>query len=193
MDPKEEVVAVSANPGVTTAMVAGGAAVATAAAYKVSDKQAESAKPIVADKAVGKVQTAEIKPEAKQTQKTNVKTESESEPKSGASADQKSNDAPKAKDKVKESTANSDSSKATANKNSGKFMLQVAALLTQEKINELQGKLKKAGFTTSTQKIATESGMSTRIRVGPYATKEEADKARAKLVKMGLNGTLVSH
>ena len=65
--------------------------------------------------------------------------------------------------------------------------------MTQEKINELQGKLKKAGFAISSQKVATESGVSTRIRVGPYGTKEEAEKARAKLVKMGLNGTLVSH
>jgi DedD protein len=191
---KEEIVeASSGSAGMTAAMVAGGAAAATAVAYKASDKQSEAAKPAVADKVGAKVQAVEVKPEAKQVQKTDAKIESKVAPKSEIVAVQKSSDAPKVKDKVKDSAANADAGKSTANKTSGKFMLQVAALLTQEKINELQGKLKKAGFTTSTQKIATESGMSTRIRVGPYATKEEADKARAKLVKMGLNGTLVSH
>ncbi|HEY8101885.1 MAG TPA: SPOR domain-containing protein [Burkholderiaceae bacterium] len=192
LDAKEEIVEPSNNTGVATAIVTGGAAVATAAAYKISDKKSEPVRPGTADKTAGKVQIAEIQPEAKQAQKTNAKTESKAEPKSGASADQKSNDVSKAKDKGKAVPVNADTSKVAADKNSGKFVLQVAALLTQEKINELQGKLKKAGFTTFTQKVATESGVSTRIRVGPYATKEEADKARAKLLKMGLNGTPVS-
>lgn len=73
----------------------------------------------------------------------------------------------------------------------GKFIVQVAALATQEKIDELQGKLKGAGIKSFTQKVTTESGPRTRIRVGPYASKEEAEKARARLIKLGLNGTLV--
>jgi DedD protein len=195
LDPKEEVVAVSANPAaVTTAMVAGGAAVATAAVVKnkVSDKPSESIKPA----AIDKVQVAESRPEAKPTQTASTKIEAKGEPKPEVAANQKLNDAPKAKDKAKDSATHPDSkdgSKTIADKNAGKYALQVAALLTQEKINELQGKLKKAGFTTFTQKVPTESGVSTRIRVGPYASKEEADKARAKLIKMGLNGTPVSN
>ncbi|MGZ5817953.1 MAG: SPOR domain-containing protein [Burkholderiaceae bacterium] len=194
LDPKEEIVATSNSPAVmTTAMVAGGAAVATVAVAKSkeSDKQFESVKPA----AVDKVQITESKPDAKATQKTNVKTDAKVEPKSGVSTIQKSSDAPtKAKDKPKDSATNADgSTKAATEKNTGKYALQVAALLTQEKINELQSKLKKAGFTTFTQKVPTESGVSTRIRVGPYASKEEADKARAKLIKMGLSGTPVSN
>jgi DedD protein len=71
-----------------------------------------------------------------------------------------------------------------------KFMVQVAALSTPEKIAELQDKLKAAGMKPSTQKVPTESGERTRIRVGPYG-KDEAEKVRARLIKMGLNGTLV--
>lgn len=78
-----------------------------------------------------------------------------------------------------------------ARSESGKFVVQVAALASAEKVNELQAKLKGAGISSYTQKVATSSGDRTRIRVGPFASKEEAEKVRAKIVKMGLNGTLV--
>jgi DedD protein len=73
----------------------------------------------------------------------------------------------------------------------GKFVIQVAALATQEKIDELRSKLSAAGLKSFTQKIATKDGDRTRIRVGPFDSREEADKARAKIVKLGLNATLV--
>jgi DedD protein len=81
--------------------------------------------------------------------------------------------------------------KAAAEKKSGKFVIQVAALATKEKVNELQTKLKDAGIKSYTQKVATESGDRIRIRVGPFGSKDEADKVRARIVKLGLNGTLV--
>jgi DedD protein len=89
--------------------------------------------------------------------------------------------------------ARTETAKALADKEktAGKFVLQVAALGSKDKVDELQGKLKSAGIKSYTQKVATESGERIRIRVGPFATREEADKARAKLGKLGLNGTLV--
>ncbi len=74
----------------------------------------------------------------------------------------------------------------------GKFVIQVAALATQEKIDELRGKLSSAGIKSFTQKVATQSGDRTRIRVGPFATRDEADKMRVKINKLGLNATIVS-
>lgn len=76
-------------------------------------------------------------------------------------------------------------------KKSGKFVIQVAALATKERVDELQDKLKNAGIKSYTQKIATASGDRIRIRVGPFASKEEAEKMRTKIIKLGLNGTLV--
>lgn len=73
----------------------------------------------------------------------------------------------------------------------GKFTVQVAALATQEKINELQAKLKAAGIASHSQKIVTKTGEVTRIRVGPFETKQEAEKMRAKLTGLGLGGTLI--
>lgn len=83
-------------------------------------------------------------------------------------------------------------SKANAEKKSGKFIVQVAALATQEKVDELQGKLTEAGIKSFVQKVATDSGERImRVRIGPFASKDEAESARAKLGKMGLNGKLL--
>lgn len=76
-------------------------------------------------------------------------------------------------------------------KASGKIVLQVAALATQDKVNELQKKLQGAGLKSFTQKVATESGERIRVRVGPFANEAEAEKARAKLTKLGLTGKQV--
>lgn len=73
----------------------------------------------------------------------------------------------------------------------GSFTVQVAALNSPEKIRELQAKLKAASITSYTQKITTKTGEVSRIRVGPFANKAEAEKMRAKLVKLGLNGSLL--
>ncbi|MFC7286986.1 SPOR domain-containing protein [Herminiimonas glaciei] len=74
---------------------------------------------------------------------------------------------------------------------SGKVVLQVAALASQDKVNELQKKLQAAGLKSYTQKVATESGERIRVRVGPFANEAEAEKARAKLTKIGLTGKSV--
>lgn len=84
-----------------------------------------------------------------------------------------------------------ESGKVLVEKKPSKFMVQVAALASQEKINELRSKLKAAGISHHTQKVATATGERTRIRVGPFVTREEAEKMRAKLSKMGLTGSLV--
>jgi DedD protein len=65
-------------------------------------------------------------------------------------------------------------------------VVQVAALATEEKVNELQGRLRAAGVSSFTEK----SGELIRVRVGPYS-KEEGEKIRSKLIGMGLSGTMV--
>lgn len=75
----------------------------------------------------------------------------------------------------------------------GKVSLQVAALASQDKVNELQKKLQSAGLKTYTQKVSTASGDRIRVRVGPFASEAEAEKAKAKLSAIGLSGTMTTH
>jgi len=67
-----------------------------------------------------------------------------------------------------------------------RYVVQVAALASQEKVQELQERLRAAGVSSFTQK----SGELIRVRVGPYS-KEEAEKVRAKLGGIGLSGSMV--
>jgi DedD protein len=78
-----------------------------------------------------------------------------------------------------------------ADKIASHYVVQVAALATPEKVAELQAKLNAGGVKSYTQKVATTSGEKIRVRVGPFSSKEEAEKARMKLSKLGLGGTLI--
>lgn len=80
---------------------------------------------------------------------------------------------------------------ANGDKSSSSYVVQVAALASQEKVDELQGRLKSAGIKSYTQKVATASGEKIRVKVGPFESREEADKVHAKLAKLGLNASLV--
>ena len=58
-----------------------------------------------------------------------------------------------------------------------------------EKAAEVQAKLREAGISSYTQKTTTPSGELIRVRVGPLS-KEEAEKVRAKLGRLGMSGAM---
>lgn len=66
------------------------------------------------------------------------------------------------------------------------FVVPVAALASQEKVKELLGKLKAGRLPHYTEPLATAKGTVTRIRVGPYATREAAEEARRQIKRLGL-------
>jgi DedD protein len=68
-----------------------------------------------------------------------------------------------------------------------RFVLQVAAVANKSKADELQAKLKHAGIKSYSQKISTKDGERYRIRVGPFGNRDEAEKMRSRLSKMGLS------
>ncbi len=70
-----------------------------------------------------------------------------------------------------------------------KFVVQVTALASQAKVNEVQEKLKEAGIRSYTQKVPTATGELIRVRVGPL-NRDEAEKVRAKLGKIGMSGRM---
>jgi DedD protein len=70
-----------------------------------------------------------------------------------------------------------------AESSSQRFVLQVAALSSQDKAAELQAKLRGAGISSHTEK----AGELIKVKVGPL-NKEEAEKVRAKLGRIGLSG-----
>ncbi|MDO8072526.1 SPOR domain-containing protein [Janthinobacterium sp. SUN176] len=136
---------------------------------------------------------AEPKHESKPEPKHEVKPEAKPEPKPAKPA-QSADDAARAlailegkpQDKPQEKVQDK-----AHDAGSGKFVVQVAALATQDKVDELQDKLREAGIKSYTQKVSSPAGERIRVRVGPFGSREDAEKTRAKLQKLGLGGSLV--
>ena len=67
------------------------------------------------------------------------------------------------------------------------FMVQVGAFASAEKVKEIADQLKEARIAYYTESVATTKGSVTRVRLGPFASKEAAEKARERAKALGLN------
>jgi DedD protein len=76
-------------------------------------------------------------------------------------------------------------------KAAGGFVIQVAALSDTAKAKELQAKIAGSGMKAYTEVVQTAKGPVTRVRVGPYSSREAAEKARPQLQKLQLDGKVV--
>lgn len=70
----------------------------------------------------------------------------------------------------------------------GRFVVQVGAYTDAGTLREVRSKVEKIGLKTYTQVIDTDAGKRTRVRVGPFDTRQEADATSAKLKAAGLPG-----
>ena len=70
----------------------------------------------------------------------------------------------------------------------GTFYIQVTALADADKAKLVQRQIIDAGLLSYTQVVPAGKGNVTRVRAGPFATREEAEKAREKLQGAGLEG-----
>lgn len=157
-------------------------------------KPAEQAKPAAQDKAAAQdklAARAEAKPEPKAESKPEAKADAKSPTKPESAHKPESKPTDKSDDARAVAILEGKNDKA-ADKKGEKIVLQVGAFATDAKINEVRGKLKKAGIQSYTEKVPAKSGDVTRIRVGPLASKEEAAKMRARLAKLGFDAKTVT-
>lgn len=75
-------------------------------------------------------------------------------------------------------------------KDSGVFVVQVAALNDADKARQMQEQIAAAGVKSYTEVVPTTKGSVTRVRAGPFASRDEAEKVRDKLKGMGLTGNI---
>lgn len=68
----------------------------------------------------------------------------------------------------------------------GRFVVQVGAFAEVTAAREARQKVEKLGLKTYTQVVETSSGKRIRVRVGPFASRGEADKAADKIKSAGL-------
>lgn len=128
------------------------------------------------------VVTKDSKAEVRQEPKPELKAEAKPEPKSENNPDPK--EAAKAK-------ALLDGKEAPNSGDAVRSVVQVGAYADLAKAKEVRAKLESAGFKTYTQEIDTKDGKRIRVRVGPFATKEEADKTAEKIRKLNLQTSVL--
>lgn len=80
----------------------------------------------------------------------------------------------------------------TAAAGGDRFIVQVGAFSDEAKAREARQKLERAGITTYTQAVQTKDGMRTRVRVGPFQGREQAEKASAKIKALGLPAAILT-
>ena len=133
---------------------------------------------------------AEAKPEPKAEAKADVKPETAMAAAAGAAAvaavAPKAETKPEpvkaeAKPEVKPATKPSDSKDAGA-----RFVVQAGTFSDDAKLRETRSKLEKAGITTYTQVIEGKDGRRVRVRVGPFTSRDEADKVARKIKQLSL-------
>ena len=95
-----------------------------------------------------------------------------------------------AKPEVK-TDAKPDGKDASKSEQSVRSVVQVGAYAELAKAREVRAKLESAGFKTYTQEVDTKEGKRIRVRVGPFATKEEADKIAEKIRKLNLQTSVL--
>ena len=74
----------------------------------------------------------------------------------------------------------------------GRLVVQVGAFADADKAHEARIKLEKAGLKTYTQVADTKDGKRTRVRVGPFATKADAEKAASKIKTLDLPAAILT-
>lgn len=73
----------------------------------------------------------------------------------------------------------------------GKVVIQLAALSDPAKAEALKSRLSGLGVTAHFSKVETSKGNVTRVRVGPFASRSEAESVLKKLSSAGVTGIIV--
>lgn len=73
----------------------------------------------------------------------------------------------------------------------GQYVVQVVALSDAGKAKQMQQAILKTGVSSYTEIVKTARGDVTRVRAGPFATREAAEKAQQKLKSAGFDGKVV--
>lgn len=73
-----------------------------------------------------------------------------------------------------------------------RFVVQVGAFAEAEKVREVRRSVESTGLRTYTQVVETKEGSRTRVRVGPFADRAQAQAAAEKIRKQGLGATILT-
>jgi DedD protein len=130
---------------------------------------------------------AEPKPEAKAVTTPQAKPEAEAKTAAAPKPEPKTDDGAKAR-----ALLDGKAVQVAAASDAGRYVVQVGAFADAGKARETRLKVERAGLKTYTQVAETAEGKRTRVRVGPFGTRAEADKAADKIKGLDLPAAILS-
>lgn len=68
----------------------------------------------------------------------------------------------------------------------------IGAFANSANVRSLQRKLSELGIKTYTESLESSTGRKTRLRAGPFASREAAEKARDRMKRIGVNGVVAA-
>ncbi len=81
---------------------------------------------------------------------------------------------------------------APAAKTGGDHLILIGAFNNEENVKILKTKLGELGIKVFTESLETPQGRKTRVRAGPFPSREAADKALEKMKKIGVSGVVAA-
>jgi DedD protein len=118
---------------------------------------------------------------------TAAESKAESKPSAHAKAEPKPDDGAKAR-----ALLDGKPVQVAAASESGRYVVQVGAFADAAKAREMRLKVERAGLKTYTQVAETADGKRTRVRVGPFGSRAEADKAADKIKGLDLPAAVLT-
>ena len=200
----------------TTATIAAPAALAAPATTTTAPQVVAAATPSVAAAAAAAAASASLsskeefvtpkaekKPEAKVEAKVEPKVEPKAEVKVVSKPEVKPAPKPPANDEAAKAMAILEGkappkaeakteSASVADASAGRFVVQVGAFAENDKAQQVRLKVERAGMKTYTNVAQTKEGARTRVRVGPFSTRAEAEKAAAKIKTLDLPAAILT-
>ena len=89
-------------------------------------------------------------------------------------------------------TASASASASASAPKTARYVVQAGAYTDSAALREARQKVEKLGLKTYTQVIESDAGSRTRVRVGPFDSREEADKAAARIKSAGLAANVLT-
>jgi DedD protein len=88
--------------------------------------------------------------------------------------------------------AAADKAQAAKTESSVRFVIQVGAFAEVATVREARQRIEKLGLRATEQNVETANGRRTRVRLGPFNTREEAERTLARLRAAGLPGAVLT-
>lgn len=74
----------------------------------------------------------------------------------------------------------------------GEYLVLIGAFSNEANVKSLKAKLSEEGIKTFSEPLDTPQGKKTRVRAGPFASREAADKALEKMKRIGVSGVVAA-